>query len=722
MRGPGGRIHRTFAAERIGVDCLGKIANVGPVKATKLLSAASVALFVLGACDGPPPKTPPPPDPPADSKKNPVNGALEAQGLSAQAIDRAVDPCEDFYTFACGGWERATQIPDDRSRWMRSFSEIDQRNELDLKNILEAAAKNPGDLASPTGRLGTFYQACMNEPAIEKAGVRPIEPLLNAARGVENKKSLTKALAELHRHGVWAVFDIGATQDFKDATKMIGSLDQNGLGLPDRDYYLKDDPDKKALREKYVAHVEKMLKLGGHGSAKQAAADVLRVETELARISKSKEERRDPAKMYNKIDRAGLEKVVPSVDWAAYFAALGSPSLTDINVTSPTFFEGVNKLFETEKPEALRNYLTWHVLHANAPRLATTFEQEDFALAQSISGQKVQRERWKRCIDATDEAIGETLAQPFVDLRFAGDSKTAAETYVRAIAEAMRERLAGLEWMDDATRAAAKKKLDAMAYLIGYPAKYKTYDFKLGSSYAENALAGEAFHVREQLAKVGKPVDRGEWYMTPPTVNAYYDPQKNQMVFPAGILQPPFYSAKASIPVNLGAMGMVVGHELTHGFDDEGSQFDDKGNLSDWWTKSVRGVFDEKGKCIEKQYDAYEVMPGVRMKGKLTLGENIADAGGVKLAFRAYRNLRSESPDEVIADGFTEDQQFFLSTAQIWCGKMRDETTRLMAQVDPHAHPKYRVNGPLSMLPEFATAFSCKAGSKMVVAEKCTVW
>jgi putative endopeptidase len=681
----------------------------------------SALLLVLAAgCDGPPPKTPPPPDPPGE-KKTEVTGKLDDQGLSAAALDRTVRPCDDFYAFACGGWEKATQIPDDRSRWMRSFSEIDQRNEADLKTILENAAKTPDDPGA-TGRLGRFYKACMDEAAIEKAGLKPIEPLLAVARSATDRKSLTKALATLHKHGVWAVFDVTAGQDYKDATKMIGMMDQNGLGMPDRDYYLKDDPDKKELRQKYVAHVERMLKLGGHGSPKKGAADVMKIETELARASKSREERRDPAKMYNKVDRAGLERVAPAIDWKQYFEVLGSPGITDISVTSPTFFADSSKLLAEAKPEVVQSYLVWQVLRATAPTLGKKLEQEAFSFTQAVTGQKVNRDRWKRCIDATDSALGELLAQPFVELRFGGGSKAAAESYVHAIAAAMRERLAGLEWMDQPTRAAARQKLDAMAYLIGYPAKYKTYDFAITQSYAENALAGESFKIKDQLAKVGKPVDRGEWYMTPPTVNAYYDPQKNQMVFPAGILQPPFYSAKASVPVNLGAMGMVVGHELTHGFDDEGSQFDHSGNLANWWSPSVRSTFETRGSCIEKQYEGYEVMPGVRMKGKLTLGENIADAGGIKLAFAAYRALRADSAETVVADGFTEDQQFFLSTAQIWCAKMRDETTRLMAETDPHAHPKYRVNGPLSMLPEFAEAFQCTPGSKMVANEKCTVW
>jgi putative endopeptidase len=448
----------------------------------------------------------------------------------------------------------------------------------------------------------------------------------------------------------------------------------------------------------------------------------VRIETSLAKVSKSRVERRDPSGMYNRVDRGVLATLAPTIAWDGYFAALGAPEARALSVTAPKFFEGLDALVRREKAEALRDYLVWHVLHRTAPNLGAALEAEAFALTQLLTGQKVERARFKRCVDATDEALGDLLAQPFVERRFAGESKLAAESYVRAIAAEMRTKLDGLAWMDAATRDKARAKLDAMAYLIGYPAKWKSYDFPLGEAHAANVLAGAAFRVRDNLAKIGKSVDRGEWFMTPPTVNAYYDPQKNQMVFPAGILQPPFYSASASVPVNLGAMGMVVGHELTHGFDDEGSQFDAVGNLASWWSPDTRGTFESRAACVEQQYAAYEVLPGIKLNGNLTLGENIADAGGVELAFRAYRALRREAPTRVVADGLDEDQQFFVAAGQIWCAEYRDEAARLMAATDPHSHPRHRVNGPLSHLPAFAEAFACKAGSPMVAAPRCEVW
>ncbi len=669
---------------------------------------------VASASSTPPPSTPPKPGEPT---------TLAAVGLSAEALDKTVDPCNDFYQFACGGWIKATEIPSDKARWTRSFSEIDKRNEEDLKKILEADIPKKAE-KSEDGKLGSFYAACMDTAAIEKAGTKPVKPLLDAVRSVHDEKSLEPVLAKLHQHAIWSIFDVENSQDAKDATKMIAVLDQNGLGLPDRDYYLSSTPEKQALRAKYVDHVAAMLKLGGmtDKAAAAAAQDVLAFETKLATIQKPRDERRDPVTMYNKVDRDGLKKQAPGFDWDAYFKDIGFPAVTEISITSPKYFAGIDDILKASKPSEVQNYLTWQILHHSAGILTKAFEDENFKLAQVLTGAKTIRDRWKRCVDATDSALGELLAKPFVALRFGGESKAAAEGLVQQIAKSFDGRVGELDWMDQATRDKAREKLKAMAYLIGYPAKWKVYDFPIGASYGENALGGAGWHFRDDIGKIGKPVDRGEWQMTPPTVNAYYDPQLNHMVFPAGILQPPFFDAKSSIPVNLGAMGMVVGHELTHGFDDEGSQYDLNGNLANWWTPSVGGTFKDKGQCVADQYSGYEVLPGVRLNGKLTLGENIADVGGMKLAFRAYRALRASSPTQQIADGYTEDQQFFIATGQIWCSKVRDEEATRLATVDPHSAPRFRVDGPMSQLPEFAEAFKCQAGAKMVSPKRCSVW
>jgi putative endopeptidase len=696
--------------------------------------ASFSALTSFAACAGHEPQPVVPSEPaPSVSAVPPVSGppestrerfdtSLEAVGLDPGTLDKRVDPCSDFYGYACGQWIEKTEIPADKSRWTRSFSVIDERNEKDLKEILEHAAAGAKDPVP--SKLGEFYAACMDEAGVEKRGIQPITPLLAKAKAIHDEKSITALLVALHRDKIWALFDISSEQDFKDATRYLAYLDQNGLGLPDRDYYLKEDDKSKELREQYVAHVARMLELAGSkkDAAEHAAADVMEVETELAKVSKTRVERRDPQGLYNKLETSALGQLSPRIDWNAYFKGVGLLGVSELNVTSKPFFEGVSKLLESVPMPKWRNYFYWQVLRSTAKLLSKKFVDEDFSLQQALTGQKEIRARWKRCVDFSDESLGELLGQPFVELRFSGDSKAAAEKLIHAIGQAFAEDLPSLAWMTDASRAAARDKREAMAFLVGYPAKWRSYDFVVKKGdLAGNVLRGRSFDQAFKLAHIGKPVDRGEWDMTPPTVNAYYNPLKNQMVFPAGILQPPFYSVKASIPVNLGAMGMVVGHELTHGFDDEGSQFDKSGNMVDWWDASVKRKFQARTGCLASEYSGFEAVPGVKLNGKLTLGENIADGGGVKLAFYAYRALTAHDK-EAIADGFTEDQQFFLSTAQIWCSKEHDQWARMAAQIDPHSPPRWRVNGSLRNVPEFAAAFSCRAGTPMNPEKKCGVW
>lgn len=659
--------------------------------------------------------------PSAPEPKKPES--LEDVGLSTTALDRSVNPCEDFYAFACGGWIESTEIPSDKSRWVRSFSVIHQRNEKDLKAILEGAAESPGDDAA-LKKIGAFYAACMDEKKAEEAGMSPLEPLIDAVKMVKDPKSLAEALAVLHRHHVWAFFDLRAEQDFEDATKIIGNLDQNGLGLPERDYYLnKKDDAKKKIRAAYVEHVAKMLELSGFSAkeAKAGAKTVMKIETALAKASKSPVERRNPKEMYNRIDLAGVKKAAPRMPWAVYFEGLEQPELTDINVTAPKYLAALGKVAARTKPKDLQTYLRWHVLNTYATDLSQAFFDEAFAFKKVLTGQDEPRPRWKRCIAATDTALGDLLAQPFVDKRFGGDSKAAAVSYVEGISEAFGANLDKLDWMDDETKEKAKEKLSKFSNLIGYPSKWETYEYEVGDVYAANLLGAAAFETGKNLARIGEPVDRERWEMTAPTVNAYYHPLKNQMVFPAGILQPPFYAVSSAIPVNLGAMGMVVGHELTHGFDDQGSQFDGDGNLQMWWTEASRKAFEEKTQCVADQYSGYEVLEGVNLDGKLTLGENIADLGGLKLAFAAYRALTEEAPAETV-DGFTPDQQFFIANAQVWCAKAKEAEMRRRVSVDPHSAPRFRVNGPMSNLSEFAEAFECAPGTPMHPEKVCAVW
>ncbi|TKD10388.1 M13 family metallopeptidase [Polyangium fumosum] len=698
---------------------------------TLSLAFASVAMSLLAGCGSAKPEPitntagpVPTVAPPVDKGPPSVEVSLESVGLDGAALDKSVNACTDFYQFACGGWLKSTEIPSDEANWVRSFSEIDKRNELALKTILEDAgkAKNPD---STTKKIGDYYAACMDEASVDAAGITPIKPLVDRARKVASAKDVTTLVSDLHAKGIFPLFWISGEQDPGDATRVIATLDQGGLGLPDRDYYTKDDDDSKKLRADYVAHVERMLKLAGlaEADAKKAAANVLALETDIAKVSKTRVERRDPKGIYNMVSRADLAKKAPAFPWDAYFKALGISDVKQANLTSIPFFEGIDKLLGSVKADVWQSYLTWMIVRASADELSKPFVDEAFAFRARLFGLKEQKPRWKRCVDATDHALGELVAQPFVASHFAGDSKRAAEQMVQEISKAFGVRVRSLDWMDDKTKERALAKLSSMAYLIGYPAKWRSYDFEVDrKSYGKNAMAAGTFEQKRRLAKIGKPVDREEWQMSPPMVNAYYDPQKNHMVFPAGILQPPFYDVKAAIQVNLGGMGMVVGHELTHGFDDEGSQYAGNGNLENWWEPSVGELFKKKTTCVEEQYSKYEPLPGVKLNGKLTLGENIADLGGLRLAFMAYREMRKGAANMTVAGGFTEDQQFFLAHAQAWCAKSRDEYARLHAKTNTHSAPRFRVNGPLVNTPEFAQAFSCAEGTPMHPAKVCSVW
>lgn len=643
--------------------------------------------------------------------------SLKRVGLDPDAIDKTVNPCDDFYRYACGAWIDRTKIPADRPRWVRSFSEIQKRNQEDLKKILLA------EQAKET-QLGRFFGACMNEVAVDRANTTPLKPWLDRIQKLASREELAQLVADMHKHAIWPLFDISAVQDRKDARVVTAGLDQAGIGLPDRDYYLSNDPNKVKIREAYAAHIERALQLAGDSAVKAKAVrlDVMRLETALAKASKSKVARRDPVKMYNPTSLELLAANAPGFAWKEYFKTLAVPGVKTINLTSPKFFMEMGALLKREMIPAWRNYLRWRLLEAMSPVLSKKFVDEDFMMTKALTGQKEQRPRWKRCVAMTNSLMGDLLAQPFVKLRFGGDSKAAAERYVEGISRAFYNNLQGLDWMDAPTKKAANKKLVGVSYLIGYPDKWKEYTFTAGHNFFDNVMAASAFAVADNLAQIGKPVDKQRWEMTAPTVNAYYNPPKNQMVFPAGILQPPFYSVSASPAVNLGAMGFVVGHELTHGFDDQGSKFDTDGNLKSWWSEGVKKKFEAKTQCMVKQYGGYSPVAGEHINGKLTLGENIADNGGLKIAYAAFKDMRRGAKTVQRADGLSESQQFFLSAAQIWCSKMTDDYARLMVHNDPHSAPRFRVNGPLSNLPEFAEAYGCPAGSPMNPAKRCAVW
>jgi putative endopeptidase len=687
------------------------------------LAAACAPARTADTATGPAtgPETSPQAAPTTPAGPEVVRVGLAEVGLDPAAIDAKADPCTDFFRYACGGWLDATEIPADYSRYGR-FTEVTERNQTALREILDSAASapTPGD-----AKLGAFYGACMDEAAVERAGLQGIEPLLARVRAARKPADIAAAITELHRHGIWAAFDVSVYPDFADATVNLLFIDTAGLGLPDRDYYLGNEEAFVKARTFYRGHVERMLVHAGMKprDAGRAAGDIAALETELAKVTRTRVERNDVAKLYNKLDRARLTALTPRFSWDTYLKALGRPDVTAASVTTPAFFERLDQLLAKTPAATWRHYLTWQILHHSADTLPRAFVDENFALLQALTGQAEQQPRWKRCVQATDQALGELLGQRFVDARFPGESKDAAERMVKEISRAFAAELAKLTWMSDATKAQAARKLEMMSYLIGYPARWKTYDFEVDrGTHAVNVLRARAFELQRNLAKADRPYDRGEWQMTPQTVNAYYNGLANQMVFPAGILQPPFFGAGRGIAANLGAIGMVVGHELTHGFDDQGSKFDGDGNMKNWWQDQDAATFGAKGECLAAQYSTFEALPGVRVNGKLTLGENIADLGGIKLAYRAYRALRAGAPQVYEAGGLSEDQQFFLAMGQAWCTEAHDAETQRRIIVDSHSPASFRVNGALRNLPEFAAAFQCAAGTPMHPTDTCEVW
>lgn len=641
-------------------------------------------------------------------------------GFDPAAMDLTVKPCDDFYRYACGGWMKANPIPSDQSRWGR-FNELAERNKLILKEILEAAADKPkGESAK---RAGDLYGACMDEGAVESAGLKPLDEAFKAVDGLASAKDLAPLLGRLHRAGVDAGFGYGSDQDYKDSKSVIASVDQAGLGLPDRDYYFKDDAKSVELRKSYEWHVARVLGLAGATpkEAAESAAAVMRFETALAKSSMDRVARRDPANTYHKMTRAELAALAPGFGWEKYFDAAGGPAWKDVNASSPDFVKGFGALLESSPLADLKAYLRWRVLSRAAPWLGRAFVDESFDFyGRRLTGAKELKPRWKRCVELVDRSLGEDLGRGYVEKAYPPETKKKMDALVLAVEEALKEDIAGLDWMTPLTKAKALAKLGTMANKVGYPDKWRDYSaVKIDRKdlLASVRSATEFEHLR-QLRKIGKPVDRKEWLMTPPTVNAYYNPQMNDINFPAGILQAPFFDPAMPDAVNYGAIGAVIGHELTHGFDDQGRKFDKDGNMQDWWTADDAKAFEGRAQCFVDQYGAYEPLPGVKLNGKLTLGENTADNGGLLVAGMAVDKQGAKEA----WNGFTPRQLLYLGFAQIWCQNRTEQVARMLAQVDPHSSARERVIGPLSNSPEFAKAFACKAGDKMVAAKACRVW
>ncbi|MBV8515066.1 MAG: M13 family metallopeptidase [Acidobacteria bacterium] len=647
-------------------------------------------------------------------------------GFALSNLDRSCKPCDDFFEFAMGGWMKANPVPAEYSTW-GSFTVLLDKNQQNLRQILEKEENANSGNGSNGQKIGDFYASCMDTSAIDAAGVKPIESEMARIAAVKDLASLQLETARLQAEGIGAMFRFTSRQDAKDSRQVIATAGQGGLGLPDRDYYLREDEKSKKLREAYVAHAQKLFELLGDPSDKVAteAKTVMTIETALAKASMSNVDVRDPNKTYHRMSEMEVQTLAPNFSWATYFDQVGVPGLKDLNVAQPDFFKSLSAELTTTPIDDWKTYLRWTLVNTTAPGLSAPFVAEDFAFnGKELRGTKEIQPRWKRCVTATDRGLGEALGQVYVEKYFPPEAKSHALEMVHNLAAALRQDIPTLDWMGSATRTQAIAKLQAFGVKIGYPDKWRDYSGLniVRNDYMQNELGAAHFEFARQLNKIGKPVDKTEWGMSPPTVNAYYRSSMNEIVFPAGILQPPFYDPKADDAVNYGGMGAVIGHEITHGFDDQGSKFDAQGNLKDWWSPDDLKNFQDRAKCVSDQFDGYVVDGDLHENGKLVLGESIADLGGLTIAYAAYENSLEGKARPPEKDGFTAEQRFFLGWAQIWGANERLEYARLLANTNPHPLPRFRGNGPLSNMAEFAQAFGCKKGDAMVRENACKIW
>jgi len=649
--------------------------------------------------------------------------------LDVSAMDRTVDPCVDFYSYSCGGWTKKNPIPPDQSSW-GTYGKLEDENRAQLRTILEEAARTNGSQDAVTQKIGDYYASCVDETTIEKLGAKPLVPELDRIAGLKSKQDLAEYIATAQfppsLYGGGTLFTFRSNQDYKDSTQVIAEADQGGLGLPDRDYYLKDDPKSEELRKAYLAHVAKMFELMGDKPTDAAteAATVMRIETALAKGQMTRVERRDPPNLYHKMKVEELQKLAPSFGWNTYFAKTGVRSLETLNVVTPDYFHVMNEEIEKEGLADWKTYLRWHAAHDAASDLSAAFVKEHFDFyGKTLRGREELPPRWKRCTNDVDNDLGEALGQAYVAKYFSPEAKQAALKMVQEIEAAMLREIQALPWMGAATKEQALIKLHAIANKIGYPDRwrdYSTLEIVRGDEIG-NSERASWFEFHRWIAKIGKPVDRQEWDMTPPTVNADYDPQRNDINFPAGVLQPPLFSALSDAAPNYGDTGATMGHELTHAFDDEGSQFDARGNLRNWWTEADRKEFEQRAQCVVDQYSGYTIIDDIKINGKLTNGEDLADLGGTLLAYLAWKEDTKNQKLQPL-DGLTPERCFFVAYGQSWCTNERDENKRLRATVDPHSPEKYRANGVAANMKEFREAFHCKPGQPMVRENACRVW
>lgn len=649
-------------------------------------------------------------------------------GFDLTSLDKNTAACTDFYQYANGGWLTANPIPAAYSSWGVG-NILNEKNRDVLHDILEAAAKNTNaPKGSSEQKVGDYYASCMDEAKIEAQGAKPLKTNFDRIAAIKDQQSLQDVIAHFHSMGLHPLFNSDSTQDFKNSGEVTFEVYQGGLGLPDRDYYTKTDEKSKTIRDEYLKHVARMFVLLGDDPAKAntEAQTVMAIETKLAEASLTRVELRDPEKLYHRMTVAQMKDLGTTYDWPAYMQKLGVNQQAPVNVATPEFFKAINQQLTSVPLSDWQTYLRWHLINNAASALSSNFVDEDFNFKGKIlQGAKENLPRWKRCVAATDRALGEALGEVYVKKAFPPAAKARALDMVRNLEAALKTDISTLSWMGDATRKQAIVKLDAFMNKIGYPDKWRDYSSLQidRDAYVDNRFRSSAFETRRDLNKILRPVDRAEWGMSPPTVNAYYNPQNNEIVFPAGILQPPYFDPDADDAYNYGSMGSIIGHEMTHGFDDQGRQFDSTGNLTNWWTDADLKSFNERAECVINQFNGFEVESGLHENGKLVVGESIADLGGLVVAYAAFQKAMEGKTRKTI-DGFTPEQRFFLGYARGWATNMRPELARLLVNVDPHPIPKFRVNGPLSNMPQFAGAFSCKVGDAMVRPEKdrCQIW
>ncbi|MFM9904043.1 MAG: M13 family metallopeptidase [Pyrinomonadaceae bacterium] len=655
------------------------------------------------------------------------NGALaQSSGFDTSRMDRSADACADFFQYANGTWVKNTEIPPSQSRW-GSFNILQESNRDVLHSILENAVKQKAAKGSNIQMIGDFYASCMDEAAIEKAGANPLDPYFKQIDKIKTADDVKRNVAMLHKAGIPSIFRLSGGSDAKDSNKVIVNSGQGGLSLPNRDYYVKEDAKSVEIKGKFVDYMTNMFKLLGETPDK-AAADaktVMDIQMRLAKAATSPADLRDPDKIYNKISVTDAQAIIPNFSLTDYMKTRGIPAVTEINFGQPGFFKEVNTMLADTPVDSWKTYMRWMVVSSHAAGLSKAFVDENFNFqGKVLSGTKEQLPRWKRCVQATDGTLGEALGAEYVKVKFTTEAETRMDQMITNLFVAMRSHIEGLPWMSAETKVKALAKLDAYKRKIGYNKNPRGYAGLVvdRKSYATNNIRASEFQVARNVADIGKPTDKTRWGMNPPLVNASYNPQYNDITFPAGILQPPFFNFMADDPINYGGIVAVIGHEVSHGFDDQGSKFGPDGNLKSWWTPEDRAKFEERANCVVNQFNGYEVAPGLNINGRLTLGENIGDLGGLNVAYTALMNSMKGKPTPALIDGFTAEQRFFLGWAQVWAAKNTPEADRAQVLGDPHAAAKWRVNGPISNMPEFASAFGCKQGAKMIREKVCQIW